>query len=74
VLVTVAMIPPYSGRELDEATRPLWPHSVGAYRNFKSRPGDEAFDRTFPGAAGERVESLTAGYDPDGVLSRFDRL
>jgi FAD/FMN-containing dehydrogenase len=73
-LVTATTFPPYSGPELDEAVLPLLPYSIGAYRNFESRPSDETFTRAFPGATGERVKALAARYDPDGVLSRVDRL
>jgi len=73
-LVTVSTFPPYGGAALDDAVRPLRPHSVGTYRNFESRPGDEAFGRAFPGATGERVRELEKRYDPDGMLSRVGRL
>jgi hypothetical protein len=74
LLVTAATFPPYGGKQLDEATRPLWPHAVGAYRNFESRPTEQTFARAFPGATGKRVKELAARYDPDGVLSRVDRV
>ncbi|MGD9987403.1 FAD-binding oxidoreductase [Pseudonocardia sp.] len=73
-LVTATTFPPYSGPDLDEAVVPLLPYSIGAYRNFETRPDDEAFTRAFPGATGERVKALAGRYDPDGVLSRVDRL
>lgn len=74
ILVTVATFPPIGGKELDDATRPLWPHAVGAYRNFESRPTEQTFTRAFPGTTGKRVKELAARYDPDGVLSRVDRV
>jgi len=74
VLVTVSIFPPYTGNDLDDEARPLWPHAVGAYRNFESRPSEESFTRAFPGATGERVRLLAARYDPDGVLRRVDRV
>jgi FAD/FMN-containing dehydrogenase len=74
LLVTVAAFPPHGGSQLDEATRPLWPHAVGAYRNFESRPTEQTFARAFPAATGARVKELAARYDPSGVLSRVDRV
>lgn len=73
ILVTATVFPPRSGDELDAATAPLAPHSVGAYRNFESRPTRESFDRAFPGATGTRVRDLALRYDPDGLLRRMER-
>ncbi|GEM31505.1 FAD-binding protein [Nocardia neocaledoniensis NBRC 108232] len=70
VLVTATLFPPLGGRELGEAVAPMWPHALGAYRNFDSSPSSATFDRAFPGATGERVRELANRYDPDGVLSR----
>ncbi|MEV0033957.1 FAD-dependent oxidoreductase [Nocardia sp. NPDC050793] len=70
VLVTVSLFPPHSGSEVQAAAGPLWPHAVGAYRNFESSPTAETFDRAFPGETGERVRALAALYDPDGLLHR----
>jgi hypothetical protein len=74
ILVTVATFPPHGETELDDATRPLWPHAVGAYRNFESRLTEHTFARAFPGATGQRVKEMAARYDPDGILSRVDRV
>lgn len=70
VLVTVTAFPPQGSHELHAATRPLWGHAIGAYRNFESRPSAETFDRAFPGATGERVRDLAQKYDPAGILRR----
>jgi hypothetical protein len=74
VMVTAALFPPYGAVQLDAATRPLRPYTVGAYRNFESRTNAETFDRAFPGLTGRRVKELADRYDPDGVLSRVDRV
>ncbi|WP_106814799.1 FAD-binding oxidoreductase [Microbacterium timonense] len=70
VLVTATLFPPRGARELAAVTRPLWPHAVGAYRNFESHPSEATFARAFPGATGERVHELAHRYDPGGVLQR----
>jgi FAD/FMN-containing dehydrogenase len=70
LLVTVAHFPPAGVDELSHAMQPLWPHALGAYRNFESHPDRSTFDRAFPGATGERVARLSTRYDPDGLFRR----
>jgi FAD/FMN-containing dehydrogenase len=73
ILVTATLFPPDDRHDLEAATRPLWRHAIGAYRNFESHPTRATWARAFPGATGSRVMTLAHRYDPDGLLRRVHR-
>ncbi|MFD1714856.1 FAD-binding oxidoreductase [Amnibacterium flavum] len=68
VLAIVSAFPPAGVRELGLASRPLWPHAGGAYRNFESHPTAATVERAY-GASSERVRLTALSYDPSGVFA-----
>lgn len=69
VLAIASVFPPAGARELEAATRALWPHARGAYRNFESHPTEATLARAFPHETRARVDEIARRYDPDGVFA-----